>query len=162
MISIPMRHGGDSKPTMTMKQARPRASPHWRSRCWVFPAIWSGLPCAPCTVPSNCFKRHQTENLRQVTDAPVSTRPRTGMPSRVSWPVMDGPTAHPTGVTLALGDPPRNLNAPGGALAAFCRRKLENLASWWAMRGFPGLLEQQALQKGASGAAIGEVTLLIA
>ena len=46
-----------------------------------------------------------TENPMQVTEAPVSTRPRTGMPSRVSWPVMGGPTAHPTGVTLASGDP---------------------------------------------------------
>ena len=41
------------------------------------------------------------------------------MPSRVSWPVMGGPTAHPTGVTLALGDPPRSLNAPGGSLDCF-------------------------------------------
>ena len=84
------------------------------------------------------------------------------MPSRVSWPVMGGPTVHPTGVTLALGDPPRSLNDPGGALAAFHHRKLENLASWWAMSGFPGLLAQQALQQGVSGAAIGKVTLLIA
>ena len=37
------------------------------------------------------------------------------MPSRVNWPVMGGPTAHPTGVTLALGDPPRSLNASGGS-----------------------------------------------
>ena len=44
-------------------------------------------------------------NPRQVTDAPVSTRPRTGMPSRLNWPVMGSPTVHPTGVTLALGDP---------------------------------------------------------
>ena len=35
------------------------------------------------------------------------------MPSRVNWPVMGGPTAHPTGVTLALGDPPNSLNAHG-------------------------------------------------
>ena len=35
------------------------------------------------------------------------------MPSRVNWPVMCGPIVHPTGVTLALGDPPRSLNAPG-------------------------------------------------
>ena len=54
---------------------------------------------------------HHTENPIQVTEAPVSTRPRTGMPSRVSWPVMGGPTAHPTGVTLASGDPSNNLNA---------------------------------------------------
>ena len=50
----------------------------------------------------------------------------------------------------------------GGALAAFWCGKLENLASGWAMSGFPGLLPQQALQQGASGAAIGEMTLLIA
>ena len=36
------------------------------------------------------------------------------MPSRVSWPVMDRPTAHPTGVTLASGDPHSSLNAPEG------------------------------------------------
>ena len=41
----------------------------------------------------------------QVTEAPVSTRPWTGVPSSVSWPVMGGPTAHPTGVTLASDDP---------------------------------------------------------
>ena len=34
------------------------------------------------------------------------------MPSRVSWPVMGGPTVHQTGVTLASGDPPSSLNAP--------------------------------------------------
>ena len=28
---------------------------------------------------------------------------------------MGGPTAHPTGVTLALGDPPSSLNAPEGS-----------------------------------------------
>ena len=38
------------------------------------------------------------------------------MPSRVNWPVMGGPTAHPTGVTLASGDPPNSLNVPGGSL----------------------------------------------
>ena len=41
----------------------------------------------------------------QVTEAPVSTKPWTGMPSIVSWPEMGGPTAYPTGATLALGDP---------------------------------------------------------
>ena len=29
---------------------------------------------------------------------------------------MGGPRVHPTGATLALGDPPRSLNAPGGCL----------------------------------------------
>ena len=62
---------------------------------------------------------HCSLKLRQVTEAPVSTRPRTGMHSRVSWPVMGGPTGHPTGVTLALGDPPSILNAPGGSLGCF-------------------------------------------
>ena len=37
------------------------------------------------------------------------------MPSRVSWPAMGGPTAHPTGVTLASGDPLSSLNAPEGS-----------------------------------------------
>ena len=36
----------------------------------------------------------------QVTEAPVSTNPRTGMPSIVSWPEMGGPTAHPIGATF--------------------------------------------------------------
>ena len=51
------------------QQARPRASPHWRFRCWVFPAIWRGLPWAPWTTPSKGFKGphwarycHHTEN----------------------------------------------------------------------------------------------------
>ena len=35
------------------------------------------------------------------------------MPSRISWPVMGGPTVHTTGVTLASGDPPSSLNATG-------------------------------------------------
>ena len=48
----------------------------------------------------------------QVTEAPVSTKPRTRMPSIVSWPEMGGPTAHPIGATLALGGPPKSLNAP--------------------------------------------------
>ena len=41
--------------------------------------------------------------------------PRMGMPSSVNWPVMGGPTAYPTGVTLASGDPPNSLNAPEGS-----------------------------------------------
>ena len=41
------------------------------------------------------------------------------MPSRVNWPVMGGPTAHPTRVTLALGNPSSSLNAPGGSLGCF-------------------------------------------
>ena len=48
---------------------------------------------------------HHNENPMQFTEAPVSIRPSTGMPSSVSWPVMGGSTAHPTGVTLASDDP---------------------------------------------------------
>ena len=121
MISIPISTGGDSRPMITIKLALPLASPHWRLRCWVFPAIWRGLPWALWTTPSKGFKGphwarycHHTENPMQVTEAPVSTRPRTGMPSRLSWPVMGGPTAHPTGVTLASGDPSNSLTARWG------------------------------------------------
>ena len=31
------------------------------------------------------------------------------MPSRINWPVIGGPTSHPTGVTLASGVPPSSL-----------------------------------------------------
>ena len=110
---------------ITIKQARPRASPHWRLRCWVFPAIWSGLPWAPWKTPSKGFKGlhwarycHHTENPMQVTEAPVSTRPRTGMPSRLSWLVMGGPTAQPTRVTLASGDPSNSLTVRWGELGS--------------------------------------------
>ena len=85
-----------------------------------------------------------------------------GMPSSVNWPVMGGPTAHPTGVTLALGDPPNSLNAPGGSLDYCLRGKLENLASRWAASGFSGLLAQQTLQDGAGGAVIHKVALFVA
>ena len=121
----PNQDWGDSRPMMTIKQARPRASPHWRLRCWVFPAIWSGLPWAPWTNPSKGFKGphwaryyHHTKNPMQVTEAPVSTRRRTGMPSRLSWPVMGGPTAHPTGVNLASGDPSNSLTVCWGELGS--------------------------------------------
>ena len=80
--------------------------------------------------PPNGFKgphraryRHHTENPMQVTEVPVSTRPRAGMPSRVSWPVMGGPTAHPTGVTLASGDPPNSLNAHAGSFGRHLLRE---------------------------------------
>ena len=36
-----------------IKLALPRASPHCMSKCLVFPAMWSGLPCAPCTALVN-------------------------------------------------------------------------------------------------------------
>ena len=46
------------------------------------------------------------------------------MPSMESWPEMGSATAHPTGVTLALGDPSVSLNAMGGggALELLLRR----------------------------------------
>ena len=91
MMSIPISTGGDSRPMITIKLALPLALPHCRFRCWVFPAIWSSLPCAPWTTPSKGFKGphwvrycHHTENPIQVTEAPVLTRPRTGMPSRLN------------------------------------------------------------------------------
>ena len=36
------------------------------------------------------------------------------MPSRLSWPVIGGPTSHPTGVTLASGDPSNSLTVCWG------------------------------------------------
>ena len=36
------------------------------------------------------------------------------MPSSLSWPVMGGPTAHPTGVTLASADPSNSLTVRWG------------------------------------------------
>ena len=121
IMSIPISTGGDSRPMMTMKLALPLALPHCRFRCCVFPAIWRGFPCTLWMTPSKGFKGphwmwycHQTENPIQVTEAPVSTRPRTGMPSRLSWSVMGGLTAHPTGVTLASGDPYNRFNCTLG------------------------------------------------
>ena len=75
----------------------------------------------PWMTPSKGFKGlywvrycHQTENPIHVTEAPPYTRPRTGMPSRLSWPVMGGPTEHPTGVTLASGNPSNRFNCTLG------------------------------------------------
>ena len=111
IMPIPISTAGDSRPMMTMKLALPLALPHCRFRCCVF-------PCALWTIPSNGFKGplwvrycQHTENPIQVTDAPVSTRPRTGMPSRLSWPVMGSPTAQPTGVTLASRNTSNSLTA---------------------------------------------------
>ena len=118
IMSIPISTGGNSRLMITIKLDLPLALPHCRFRCWAFPAIWIGFPCVPWTSPSKGFKGphwvqycHHTENPIQVTEALVSTRPRTGMPSRLSWPVMGGHTGHPTGVTLASGDPSNSLTA---------------------------------------------------
>ena len=52
---------------------------------------------------------------------------------------MSGPTAHPTGVTLALGDPPSSLNAPGGSLGYFPVRGAREPAPLVAPERFLGL-----------------------
>ena len=105
-MSIPISTGGNSRLMITIKLALPLASPIVDSGAGFFPAIWSDFPCAPWTTPSKGFKGphwvrycHHTENPIQVTEAPVSTRLRTVIPSRLSWPMIGGPTAHPTGVT---------------------------------------------------------------
>ena len=76
----------------------------------------------------------------------MSTRPRMGMPSNVSWPVMGGPTAHPTGATLALGDPPRSLNASGESLGNLPGRGAQGFDPWVGLEWLPGPVAQQALQ----------------
>ena len=68
----------------------------------------------------------------------MSTRPRMGMPSNVSWPVMGGPTAHPTGATLALGDPPRSLNASGKSLGYLPGQGAQGFVPWVGLERFPG------------------------
>ena len=60
------------------------------------------------------------------------------MPSNVSWPVMGGPTAHPTGATLALGDPPRSLNASGESLGYLSGQGAQGFAPWVVLERFPG------------------------
>ena len=62
------------------------------------------------------------------------------MPSRVSWPVMGGPTAHPTGVTLALGDPLRSLNAPGGSPVCLLAQEAREPGLLVGQERFPGLV----------------------
>ena len=69
------------------------------------------------------------------------------MPSNMSWPVMGGPTAHSTGATLALGDPPRSLNASGESLGYLLGRGAPGLV--------PGVgLEQCLVPAAAASAAI--------
>ena len=59
------------------------------------------------------------------------------MPSNVSWPVMGGPTAHPTGAALALGDPPRSLNASGESLGYLLRRGAPGFVPGVGLEQFP-------------------------
>ena len=68
----------------------------------------------------------------------MSTRPRMGMPSNVSWPVMGGPTAHPPGATLALGDPSRSLNASGESLGYLPGWGAQGFVTWVGLERFPG------------------------
>ena len=54
-----------------------------------------------------------------------------------------GPTAHPTGVTLASGDPYSSLNAPEGSFVAILHwRQLQDLSSWRAASNISRLLAQ--------------------
>ena len=91
----------------------------------------------------------------------MSTRPRMGMPSNVNWPVMGGPTAHPTGATLALGDPPRSLNASGESLSYLPGRGAQGFAPWVVLERFPGpvVTAGAAVMYGRGSGS--EVTLLI-
>ena len=61
------------------------------------------------------------------------------MPSSVNWPVMGGPTAHPTGVTLAADDPPKSLNAPGGSPGCLLVREAQEPGLWMGHVRFLGL-----------------------
>ena len=170
MISIPTRTGGDSRPMMTIKQARPRASPHWRLRCWIFPVIWSGLPWALWTTPSKGFKGphwarycHHTENPMQVTEAPVSMRPRTGMPLRLSWPVMvvlqriqqGSPWSQVTPLTVLL-----YVRVSLGVLLRL--RQFQYLSSRRSVGTGARLLAEKALENWMGGAVGDEVSFLSA
>ena len=62
------------------------------------------------------------------------------MPFRVNWPVMGGPTAHPTGVTLALDDPPRSLDTPGGSPGCLLAREAQEPGLWVGHGRFLGLV----------------------
>ena len=114
-MSIPISTGGDSRLMITMKLALPLAvdsGAGFSLRFGMFFHVRRGRPHRKAFKGPHWVQYcHHTENPIQVTEAPVSTRPRTGMPSRLSWPVMGGPTAHPTGVTLASGDPSNSLTA---------------------------------------------------
>ena len=62
------------------------------------------------------------------------------MPSSINWPVMGGPTAHPTGVTLASDDPPKSLNAPGGSPGFLPAREAQEPGLWVGHERFLGLV----------------------
>ena len=54
---------------------------------------------------------------------------------------MGGPTAHPTGVTLALDYPPRSLNAPGGSPGCLLAREAQEPGLWVGHGQFLGLVD---------------------
>ena len=71
------------------------------------------------------------------------------MPSRVSWPVMGGPTAHPTGVTLALDDPPRSLNAPVESPGCLLAQEAREPGLWVGHERFPWLVAATSAAAGS-------------
>ena len=73
------------------------------------------------------------------------------MPSRLSWPMMGGPTAHPTGVTLASGDPSNSLTAHWGWHGS---RPLGAAAPVFVLEAVRGRWQRRRWKKGA-GRAVG-------
>ena len=67
----------------------------------------------------------------------MSTNPRTGMPSIVSWPEMGVPTVHPIGATLALGDPPKSLNTSEESLGYLLVQGAPGFVPWVGLEPFP-------------------------
>ena len=61
------------------------------------------------------------------------------MPSSVNWLVMDGPTAHPTGVTLVSDEPPKSLNAPAGSPGCLLAWGAQEPGLWMGHGRFLGL-----------------------
>ena len=70
------------------------------------------------------------------------------MPSRLSWPVMGGPTAHPTGVTLASGDPSNSLTVRWGELGS---RSLGAAAPVFVLKVVRGRWRVLAGEEGTGG-----------
>ena len=124
MMSMPMRQGGDSRPTMTIKLARAASLTPLDVEMLSFSGNLQGFLVGTVYRP---LKLLQGPALGAV--APPDGKPEVGYGGSRVHEAEDGyafqselacdgpgPTAHPTGVTLALGDPPNSLNAPGGSL----------------------------------------------
>ena len=75
------------------------------------------------------------------------------MPSRLSWLVMGGPTAHPTGVILASGDSSNSLTVHWGELGSHPRGAAAPVFVLETVRGRWGMLagEEGAGELGAPG-----------